>query len=94
MKNSETYNWDLFSVTETAEMKGHARGLEEGIAKGKAAGLEEGIAKGKAAGLEEGRAEGLEEGKKEVARSLKSLGIPPATIAQSTGLTAEEIEKL
>ncbi len=65
-RESQKDFWDLFSVKETAEMKGHARGLEEGLAKGKAEGLEEGLAKGKAEGLEEGlakgKAEGLEEG--------------------------------
>ncbi len=46
----------------------------------------------------EGRAEGLEQGRMEerlsTARNLKKLGIAPDTIAQATGLSLEEIEKL
>lgn len=53
---------------------------------------------GRAEGLAEGRAEGLEQGRMEerlsTARNLKKLGIAPDTIAQATGLSLEEIEKL
>lgn len=41
-------------------------------------------------GLMEGKAEGVSE----VARNMKKLGVPTETIIQSTGLTAEEINKL
>ncbi len=41
-------------------------------------------------GLEKGRAKG----KAEVARQLKRMGLPISQIVQTTGLTAEEIEKL
>ena len=47
---------------------------------------------------DEGRAEGLtqgrEEEKLEIARNLKTMGLPSESIAQATGLTMEEIEKL
>ena len=53
---------------------------------------------GRTEGLAEGRAEGLAEGRMEerlsTARNLKKLGIAPDTIAQATGLSLEEIEKL
>ena len=53
---------------------------------------------GRAEGLEQGRAEGIEQGRMEerlsTARNLKNLGIAPDTIAQATGLSLEEIEKL
>ena len=52
--------------------------------------MEEGIGKGMA----EGRAEGKAEGKAEVARNLKSIGIPIDQITMATGLSKEEIEKL
>ena len=42
----------------------------------------------------EGRAEGLAEARLSTARNLKKLGIAPDTIAQATGLSLEEIEKL
>ena len=53
-------------------------------------GLDEGMAKGRA----EGRAEGVAEGKQMVARSLKRQGVSVEIIVKSTGLSAEEIEKL
>ena len=68
-------------VLNTAKLEGRAEGLEQG--------------------REEGRAEGLEQGRMEerlsTARNLKKLGIAgiaPDTIAQATGLSLEEIEKL
>ena len=45
-------------------------------------------------GREEGLKEGREEERIEIATKLKSLGIPIATIQESTGLTADEIERL
>ena len=50
----------------------------------------EGIAEGRA----EGRAEGEAIAKQEMAKSLKSQGVPTDVIAKASGLTAEEIEKL
>ena len=65
-------------VLNTAKLEGRAEGLAEGRA--------------------EGRAEGLEQGRMEerlsTARNLKKLGIASDTIAQATGLSLEEIEKL
>ena len=73
-------------VLNTAKLEGRA----EGLAEGRAEGLEQ--------GREEGRAEGLEQGRMEerlsTARNLKKLGIASDTIAQATGLSLEEIEKL
>lgn len=40
------------------------------------------------------REQGRAEGKLEVARNMKALGLDTTTIVKSTGLTAEEIEKL
>ena len=58
----------------------------------------EGLSEGEAIGLKKGRSEGLVEGaaqeKREIAKNLKHAGIPIAVIAENTGLTAEEIEKL
>ncbi|MCL2005128.1 MAG: Rpn family recombination-promoting nuclease/putative transposase [Planctomycetaceae bacterium] len=44
--------------------------------------------------IREGREEGREEGKIETARNLKRLGVPAATIAEATGLSLTEIERL
>ena len=61
-------------------------------------GLEQGRTEGEAIGLKKGRSEGRVEGaaqeKREIAKNFKHAGIPIAVIAENTGLTAEEIEKL
>ena len=38
--------------------------------------------------------EGKEEGKAEMARNLKAMGVPIETIAKASGLSIEEIEQL
>jgi predicted transposase/invertase (TIGR01784 family) len=53
-------------------------------------GIEEGIEKGK----EQGIAEGKIVGKTEMARELKKEGISIDIIAETSGLSKEEIEKL
>ncbi|MDR1268639.1 MAG: Rpn family recombination-promoting nuclease/putative transposase [Planctomycetaceae bacterium] len=83
-KEQEIYEHDLkiyrdnYSVLQTAENKGIAEGIEIG----------------RAEGLAEGEAKGKAEGQTEIARNLKRLGVDPATIAQATGLSITEIEKL
>lgn len=73
---------DWYSVMATAERKGMAKGIAKGIAKG----------------LKEGLKEGLEKGEKkkqsEIARSMKSDGIPVDVIIKYTGLTVDEINQL
>jgi predicted transposase/invertase (TIGR01784 family) len=54
----------------------------------------EGEAKGKAEGLAEGEAKGRTERNIEVARNMKAKGLPPALIAELTGLPVSEIERL
>ena len=62
----------------------------------------EGFEDGKAAGLEQGRTEGLAEGEKigeasgraSVAKALKEKGVNIDIIAETSGLTKEEIEQL
>ena len=50
--------------------------------------------KGHEKGLAEGRAEGLAEGQRAIAKRLKDAGIPTAVIADSTGLSVEEVLQL
>ena len=57
-------------------------------------GLDEGRAEGRAEGLAEGLAEGEAKEKRRIALNLKRQGLPVDIIAGSTGLPAEEIEKL
>lgn len=65
---------DMFSVISTAEQKGHAAGLAEG--------LEQGIAKGEIRKA------------MEIARALKSSGMPLAEISRITGLSNEKLAEL
>ena len=62
------------------------------------AGVERGKSLGLAEGIEQGRSEGIEQGSRqkalETARILKQFGDSVQKIAQDTGLTKEEIEKL
>jgi predicted transposase YdaD len=100
------YEWkvynDYYNCLDHAEEKGMAIGMEKGMGKGMEKGMEigmeKGMEKGLAKGLEEGMAKGLEEGmakeKLEIARNLKTMGLPSESISQATGLTLEEIEKL
>ena len=69
---------DWKSTVETAEFKGHERGLEEGEKIGLAKGEEIGLAKGRI----------------EFARLMKASNEPLEKIIQYTHLTEEEINKL
>ena len=92
------YEWkvynDYYNCLDYAEEKGMTIGMEKGMEKGLKKGLEEGMAKGMEKGLAKGRVEGREEEKLEIARNLKTMGLPSESISQATGLTLEEIEKL
>jgi predicted transposase/invertase (TIGR01784 family) len=63
---------------ETARVKGEAEGKAKGLAEGKA----------------EGKAEGRAEGKTEVAINLFKKGLNISLIAETTGFSIEELEKL
>ena len=61
-------------------------GREEGRAEGRAEGLKE--------GLKEGRQEGIAQRNVEIAKSMLSLNLPIAQIAQVTGLDEKKINEL
>ncbi|MCQ2208496.1 MAG: PD-(D/E)XK nuclease family transposase, partial [Paludibacteraceae bacterium] len=102
--------WDLNNCLDSAERKGFEKGEASGMKKGKEEGLAEGFEKGEAIGLEKGEAIGLVKGKEEGlaeglekgahqekidnAKKMKSRGFSVEDIAEITGLSAEEIEKL
>ena len=65
-------------------------GLEEGLAKG----LEEGIAKGIEQGIEQGIEIGVNENSYDIARKMKQKGLSVDMVAECTGLSKSEIEKL
>ena len=56
--------------------------------------IEDGILQGIEKGREEGIAEGEAKSKLEIARSMKNKGLDFALIAECTGLSVEEIEKI
>ena len=78
--------------------RNYEQGLEQGRAEGEADGIEKGRAEGEAAGLEKGLAEGETAGQAaatlKLARNFKNAGISAEVIAENTGLSLEEIEKL
>ena len=57
-------------------------------------GIQQGIERGKSLGLIEGEVRGFRQAKRETAIALKRLGIDIAKIAEGTGLSREEVEKL
>ena len=59
-----------------------------------AEGIEQGIERGIEQGIERGFSEGSYQTKRETAVAFKRLGIDIAKIAEGTGLSVEEIEKL
>ena len=71
---------------------------EQGLAQGRSEGEAAGLKKGEAAGLKKGEAVGLKKGaaqeKREIAKNLKALNLTKEQIAEATGLSAAEIEKL
>jgi predicted transposase YdaD len=70
--------------------EGLAKGKAEGLAKGKA----EGLAKGKAEGLAKGKADGKVEATNQIAINMLRSNMSPDLVAQLTGLTLKQIQKL
>ena len=80
---AESFSHEMFLRDQKAQFKS-AR--EEG--------LEEGLVKGKAEGKSEGKAEGIQENKKEIAKTLYSLGQTKEFIAKATGLSLDELNNI
>lgn len=89
---------DSFTVSRIVEEDVRREGWEKGLKEGRKEGLKQGREKGLKEGLKEGREKGLNEGRNEerknIARNMKSLGLTVEQIAQATGLSAEEIDRL
>jgi predicted transposase/invertase (TIGR01784 family) len=104
-KNLSSEEREMISAKEKAEAdrigqlnfawnKGRSEGVAEGRAKGVAKGRSEGMAEGRAKGRSEGMAKGRGETQVTIARNLRAAGLAPDVIAQSTGLSIEEVEGL
>ena len=73
-----------------SRQQGREEGLAEGLEKGREKGLAEGLEKGRSEGLEQGRAEE----RRETARRLRDMGLPPEQVARGSGLTMDELQQL
>ena len=70
--------WDYYSTVTTAEKKGRAEGLAEGMEKGLAEGMEK----------------GQQQEKAETVRQLQAMGLTVEQIAQGVELTIDEVKTL
>ena len=76
---AESFSHEMFLRDQKAQFKSaREEGLEEGLVKGKA----------------EGKAEGIQENKKEIAKTLYSLGQTKEFIAKATGLSLDELNDI
>ena len=78
--------WDIISVEKTLYNSAIRRGERQGERRGRE--------EGRLEGREEGRQEGKLEGILAMARGMKLKGINLQTIAEISGLSLQEIEKL
>jgi predicted transposase YdaD len=89
IKNSKAKEVAM-TVAEYFETKGKIKGRQEGE--------QIGIQKGEQIGIQKGRQEGWQEGrleeKREMAKRLNSKGMPLSEVAEITGLSEEEVQKL
>ena len=86
------YDYETDIAVQRAEE--HEIAFAEGIERGIERGIEQGIERGIEQGIEQGFSEGSYQTKRETAVAFKRLGIDIAKIAEGTGLSVEEIEKL
>ena len=97
MKARLDFKNTLDTALEEGIKEGFKQGIEKGMQKGLQEGLQKGIQEGLQKGIQEGLQKGLQEGEKkakiEIAKNLLDV-LDNEMIAQKTGLTIEEIEKL
>ena len=88
------YGSGLSAAREQGLEEGRKEGLEQGIEQGLEQGLEQGIEQGIEQGLEAGIAQGEASKALAIAKALKTKGVDIDIIAETSGLTKEEIEQL
>ena len=86
----EMYLHDVATAKEYAQKTGFAEGRRDGMKTG----IEQGLKRGIQQGIQQGIRQGIRQEAIETAQKLKGLGISADIIAQSTGLSAEEIAKM
>ena len=79
-----------YMLVNTIERDARNDGWKAGIAKGLAEGKSLGLAEGEA----RGRSEGFRQAKLETAKNLLNFGLSIENIAQATGLTMQDVERL
>ena len=85
-RESQKDYWDFFSVTQTAENKGRAEGLQQG--------LEQGLEQGLQQGLEQGLQQGLQQGIIESARKMIAAGIDRNVVISTLNISPEIADTL
>ena len=85
---------DIKNSLDTALEQGREEGRKEGWKEGQAEGLAKGREEGREEGLAKGRKEGRAEGIIDIAKKMLLAGMDIDTIAEMTGLSKSEIEKL
>ncbi|OQX28474.1 MAG: hypothetical protein B0D92_08745 [Spirochaeta sp. LUC14_002_19_P3] len=68
--------------------------IQKSMAQGREEGIMQGIIQGREEGIEQGMERGMEKGIHQTAKNLRDTGISMDIISRSTGLTAEEIQRL
>ena len=88
-ENLKNYR-DWYATIDYTQTEGIEKGMQEGMQKGMQKGIEKGIKKGIEKGIEKGR----QEEKLQIARKMKEQGLDSELIAQCSGLSVEDIERL
>ena len=82
------------SMRELIRAEAREEGIEKGIVKGIEKGIVKGIEKGIVKGIEKGRVKGIEQGREEVALRMLRQDMKLQLIAQFTGLSIQQLQKL
>ena len=90
----ETLKYDKDMMTERDRINSINYARQEGEQKGLRKGLKEGERKGREEGREEGLQEGKAESQREIALAFKAKGVDAGMIADCTGLSLDEVDKL
>ncbi len=93
VKYMNAYEERMLDIQEARE-QGEELGRNEGLELGRSEGLELGRSEGLKQGRSEGEASGRAAEKIEMAKALKDKGVAIDIIAETSGLSKEEIEKL
>ncbi|MCR4734200.1 MAG: Rpn family recombination-promoting nuclease/putative transposase [Treponema sp.] len=81
---------DAVNTELSIRMEAQEKGYEEGLQNGMQAGIQQGIEQG----IQQGIQQGVEQAKIDIIKSLKEKGLSMELIAECTGHTIEEIEKI